>query len=73
MNMADYNEMGYFDTVRNNISDEMRIRGRTDKVRNIIFLHKTSYNSDVYGVKGNGGKLLAVAEVAEDGKVDLFI
>ena len=43
--------MGYFATLRSNIQDELRIRGCNDKVQNILFLHKTYYNADVYAVK----------------------
>lgn len=66
-------DMGYFATIRNNIQDEMRIRGCNDKVQNILFLHKTDYNADVYAVKGNNGRLIGIAEVSEEGNIDIFL
>lgn len=65
--------MGYISIMRQNIQDELRIRGRNDKVQNILFLHKTDQNADVYAVKGNNGKLLGIAEVEEEGKIDIFL
>lgn len=63
--------MGYMATLRENIENEMRVRGNFDKVQNILFLHKTDHNSDIYAVKGNNNKLLAVAEV-ENENIRLF-
>lgn len=59
--------------LREQVQDELRIRGRNDKVQNILFLHKTDHNTDVYAVKGNNGKLLGIAEVEEEGKIDIFL
>jgi hypothetical protein len=59
--------------LREQVQDELRIRGRNEKVQNILFLHKTDHNADVYAVKGNNGKLLGIAEVEEEGKIDIFL
>lgn len=65
--------MGYISTLRQNIQDELRIRGNTNKVQNILYLHKTDYNADIYAVKGNNGKFIGIAEVSEEGNIDLVL
>lgn len=63
--------MGYITVLRENIENEMRIRGNFCKVQNILFLHKTDDNGDVYAVKGNNNRLLAVAVVKNE-SIEIF-
>lgn len=65
-------KMGYISALRESIEDEMRVKGHFDKVQNILFLHRTDHNSDIYAVKGNNNRLLAIAEVEEDNEIGLY-
>lgn len=65
--------MGYLTTLRENIENEMRIRGNFYKVQNVLFVGYTDHNSVIYVVKGNNNKLLAVAEAENGNILKLFL
>ena len=52
--------------LRERIQDEFRIRGRREKVRNIVFLCRGEDGIKVWIIYGNNGKILGYAKESEE-------
>lgn len=42
------------------------------KVRNVWFITRTDHNSIIYGVSGNNHVMIAIAEIKENGEIEVI-